>query len=93
MDFLIVKWDNLYRYDYWWRQKYKVSFNSPQHRAMSQVDIAMEYFEDRIVHNEIVKSRNKEKRKERFEKTGQWLDGSRKNEELLSKVDWSQFNG
>lgn len=35
--------------DYWWRKKYNISFNSPQHRQMSLIDIYFEYREEMLI--------------------------------------------
>lgn len=35
--------------DYWWRKKYNVPFNSPQHREMNLIDIYLEYQEENLL--------------------------------------------
>lgn len=35
--------------DYWWRKKYNIPFNSPQHRQMSLIDIYFEYREEMLI--------------------------------------------
>ena len=39
-------WTRVYPIDRWWREKHKVPFNSQQHRAMSFIDMKLEYEED-----------------------------------------------
>jgi hypothetical protein len=51
----IYEWNILYPADRWWRQKYKIPFNSEQHRKMSFVDIYLEWEEDKMV-DEVMKS-------------------------------------
>lgn len=41
-------WNAVYPIDRWWREKYKVAFNSPQHKAMCFIDMKMEYEEDML---------------------------------------------
>ena len=41
----VLAWDNRWRYDFWWRQKHNIAFNSRAHREVSQLDIVFEYFE------------------------------------------------
>jgi len=42
-----VQWWNVsYPLDRWWREKHSVAFNSAEHRAMSFVDMKLEFEED-----------------------------------------------
>lgn len=41
----IVSWDNKFPWDLWWRKKYSIAFGSPQHRAISWLEAAIEYIE------------------------------------------------
>jgi len=44
----IVRWNQLYPIDRWWREKYKVALNSEQHRNTRIIDMRMEWEEDRF---------------------------------------------
>ena len=44
----ILKWNNDYPIDRYWRKKYKVAFNSEQHRNTSLLDMRIEFEEDRL---------------------------------------------
>lgn len=44
----ILKWNLNYPVDKWWRDKYKIAFNSESHRVVSFVDMAIEYEEDQL---------------------------------------------
>lgn len=44
----IYKWNSLYPLDKWWRDKYKISYNSDEHRNSCLLDIAQEYQEQKI---------------------------------------------
>lgn len=82
----VVKWDNLYRYDFWWRQKYSIPFNSEQHRAANQLDIAFEYFENAMSNKALEKYKEDDAKKEELKKTGQWLRESEGNKEKLQEA-------
>lgn len=45
---LVVEWNNRFPLDKWFREKYKLSFNSLGHRSISQIDIFFEYNEDKL---------------------------------------------
>lgn len=42
----IINWNNLFPLDRWYREKYKIPFNSKKHLKASQVDILLEYIEE-----------------------------------------------
>lgn len=42
----VINWNTNFPIDRWWRQKYKVAFNSPEHRKISFLDIRIEWEED-----------------------------------------------
>lgn len=44
----IIKWNSRFRYDRFFRKKYNIAFNSPEHRGMNQIDIFFELFEDQV---------------------------------------------
>jgi hypothetical protein len=48
LDRFIYQWNMNNPIDRWFRKRYKISFNSPQHRVISVYDQAMEYREDLI---------------------------------------------
>lgn len=45
----IVKWNNNFPLDYWWRKKYKIPFGSPDHKRMSFVDMYRDFLEDKMM--------------------------------------------
>ena len=51
----ISQWHSKYPFDYIWRTKYKVSFNSAQHRATDFISMTIELEEERML-NEYKKS-------------------------------------
>jgi hypothetical protein len=66
----IYWWNSTYPIDRWWREKYKVSFNSEAHRAMNFIDMKLEFEED-LMYAEL----RKEKREEQIYRPGHgdWL--------------------
>jgi len=48
----VYYWVIKYPLDYWWRKKHSISFNSPQHREMSIIDIIIEWEMDKLFRRE-----------------------------------------
>ena len=44
----IYWWNSTYPIDRWWREKYKIPFNSKAHQAMNFIDMKLEFEEDRM---------------------------------------------
>lgn len=92
----IVRWNNNHRYDFWWRQKHNIAFNSEQHRQANPVDIAFEYFENALANKTLEDIRGEEE-KDKLLKKGTWIKRNEKQKErekeLMSKIDWSKYNG
>jgi endonuclease III len=44
----ILKWNNMFPIDRWWRQKHKVPFMSEQHKNIRFTDQLFEYKEDKF---------------------------------------------
>lgn len=90
----ILKWNNTWRYDYWWRQKYKVAFNSEIHKNANQIDIAFEYFEHRMSEKAVQSYKDNEEKSKLF-KDGIVIRESevdrQKEEALLDKIDFTKF--
>ena len=42
----VKRWNYLYPVDRWWRDKYKVAFNSKKHRKTRMIDMRIDYEED-----------------------------------------------
>jgi hypothetical protein len=92
----IARWDNENPLDRWFREKYKIAFNSPEHRRVSQLDILMEYLEDQMM-SEYEDRLKLEAEKALLLEKGTWItDRSVKDDKdddnLFSKIDVSQFN-
>ena len=49
IDELVRRWNKEWRFDYIYRHKYKISFNSPEHRALNPIDVKFDFLEERIM--------------------------------------------
>lgn len=74
---LVIKWNNMFPLDNWFRRKYNIPFNSKEHRESNQIDILFEYIEY-IEYKKIMKNPIKSKKEE-------------KEDELFDSIDFSQF--
>lgn len=89
----IYKWNIVYPIDRWWREKHSVSFNSPEHRDISFLDMYLEYLEDKI----ILKARSNFVKNHQYKK-GDWLEEHieevdiQKEIEEFEKMDLSRFD-
>jgi hypothetical protein len=43
----VIRWNNMFPLDYWWRKKHSIPYGSPAHMAVSQFDILFEYLEEK----------------------------------------------
>lgn len=89
---LIIKWSNTWRFDYWWRKKYNIPFNSEAHRNVSQIDIKMDYIESFLAQNQIKEIELSEARLKEYSETGKWIrTNEAKEKALFDKMDLSNF--
>jgi len=51
VDKFIYEWNTQYPIDRWYRKKYGIKFNSPDHRVLSFIDMYIEWKEDKIFNN------------------------------------------
>ena len=56
----VVWWNSKFPLDRWWRNKYKIAFNSSAHRTQSPIDIWLEFVEEQL----FVRFHNQRKQKE-----------------------------
>lgn len=68
----ILKWNNTFVYDRWYRQKYKIPFGSEAHRKVCQIDIVFEYLEE-LLFMEYQTNLEKKKENEKLISQGVWL--------------------
>jgi hypothetical protein len=55
----IIKWNNDYPIDHWYRNKHGIRFNSSEHRACSFIDMFLEFIEERELNKYYEKQRTK----------------------------------
>lgn len=96
-DRFIIQWNNQFPFDHWYRQKYKIPFNSPQHQAINQIDVFFEWREEHV----FLKNQEKIKQREDNEKLykeGKWLKNQIDLEfeevpdDLFDKIDVMKIN-
>lgn len=91
---LMIRWNNDHPLDKGFRDKYKIAFNSSQHRESNQFDILLEYIENSLMQEYEIKIEKEEKNKKLFDK-GIWLNENvteEQSEDLFEKLDISAFN-
>lgn len=88
----IVAWDRSFYYDYWWRQKYHVAFNSEQHRSANQINIAMEYLENNVANVDIKKIMDEQERIKALKQFGWEKVNKDKEKEFFDNLDLDQFD-
>ena len=91
----IIRWNNDHPLDKRYREKYNIAFNSPQHRAISQLDILLEFIEEQAF-KQFEQNYHKKVEKDNQYKQGIWLEEKHlTNEEstdLFDSIDILQFN-
>lgn len=94
---LILKWNDTWIYDFWWREKYGIAFNSSQHRSMSPMDIKFDYLEKKLAQKQQDELEEKREREVEYVKSGIWLrkneDQTKKEEKILEQVSLSRLIG
>lgn len=93
----IVKWNYLFPADRWWRKKYNIPLFSEQHLSQSQLDIALEYYEDKLFESITEQGRLLELREKDYEKGKLLIDiedtlSEEEKDKLFEKLDINQFN-
>jgi hypothetical protein len=68
----LIEFNNLFPLDRWYRKKYNIAFGSPQHRAISQIDIYMEWLEDFIFEEHEQEIKEKRERAKLYAQ-GEWI--------------------
>lgn len=87
---LILNWNRKWEYDFWWREKYNIAFNSLEHREVSQIDIKWDWAEKRLAEREQKEFEKRRQAELQYLKDGKWLKESevqtKKEEKLLDKI-------
>lgn len=86
---LIIFWNNQYPFDYIWRKKYKIAFNSPQHREMNLIDIKLDLLEEQLIQESLNIMEERKENKENYLITGIWLN--KKSGKSISEEDFFNY--
>ena len=70
-DFLI-RWNYQFPLDRWYRKKYGIKLFSPEHLALSQIDIALEFVEEQMF-SKYLEQIERDQEAEKDYKKGIWL--------------------
>lgn len=85
----IVKWNNQFPIDYWYRKTYNIAFNSIEHRRISIIDMKIEYEERKLMEKYHQEKEEREKDLQYFHATGELLKPPTEQEYTEKDVeDW-----
>lgn len=85
----IIRWNNNYPLDKWWRDKHKIPFQSEQHLNANQIDIFFEFFEAKIYDDHKEDILERERKRLLYEK-GEWISKN-KNDENVTDDEFDQI--
>ena len=89
----MIWWNNMFPLDRKYREKYKIAFNSPQHRELSQIDIYLDIIEDELF-NEAIKDAIKDRENAEQIEKGIWIRERIEVDvdDIFNKIDVGKFN-
>ena len=73
----VIRWNNNFPLDYWWRKKYNIPYGSKAHKEMSFIDMYYEYLEEKMMNENVEENKN-----EKSVKSGEDVDGDFDNLDL-----------
>lgn len=79
----IIRWNNTFPLDRAYRKKCNITYGSEEHRKVNQIDIFMQWLEDRV-YDKAIERLEKEERDLLEYKKGNWLKEER---EIISKEE------
>lgn len=68
----MARWELLFPYDQWWREKHNIPFDSSAHREMNMFSIMYEYLEEYKKNKDIVRYKERKEKRKLFEQ-GVWI--------------------
>lgn len=71
--YFIIAWNNKFMYDRFYRQKYNIAFNSPQHRALSPIDMFIDIMEERLIEKHFKDSERQKQLMKEYKENGEFL--------------------
>lgn len=93
-DFLL-EWNYRFPLDRWWRSKYNIPIFSPSHLEISQLDIALEYLEEKLFEEFKVKAQEEIEKEKKYNQ-GIWIESPEipveEESEWFDKIDVSKIN-
>jgi hypothetical protein len=87
-DFIFL-WNKEYPFDYIWRKKYGIAFNSSQHREMNFIDMQFDVLEEQLIQESIDFIKKKKENKENYLITGKWLN--KKSYDSITEEEFLKF--
>lgn len=88
---LIVTWNNRFPLDYWYRKKYNLRFNSPEHRNVSFIDMHFDFLEERMMDQQIKDAEKQQQKLKEFKETGLFIQPEevpdKESEELFNDIE------
>jgi len=72
LESLVVRWNGDWPWDYMWRKKYNVAFNSEKHREMNPLDMRLDLLEETMIKEQIEREDKIKEDLKSYEKTGEW---------------------
>lgn len=90
----MIRWNNDHPLDRGFREKYKMSFNSKEHREINQYDVLLEYVENALM-KEVEESIAKDREKKSLLERGIWINDNVSEEvsdDLFDNLDVSLLN-
>jgi hypothetical protein len=91
----IIEWSNRFPLDYSFRKRRQIVFGSDQHKALSEIDIYMEWLEEQL-HKDFIEEASQQIKDEKEYENGVWLKETQTTDEdedlLFKKIKVGQFN-
>ena len=84
---LVKRWNNEWRFDYIYRRKYKIAFNSTQHRELNPIDVKFDILEERLMLRERKLYRKRESDLEEYRLSGNWLNKTKQTKKERLEED------
>ena len=91
----LVDWNNTYPLDRIWRKKYNIAFCSKEHLDVSQIDVFLDLFEDKMFSHYLENHRLEKQRFDDYKKKGEIFHNfvvEEKVSQMFDDLDISSFN-
>lgn len=85
----VIKWNNDFPIDRWWREKHNVAFGSKFHKEVDFIQMFLEYEEDLMVSN--LSNSNTEETSDFFSDQGKKLS-TKQIDEAFDEFDFNDLN-